>query len=52
MFGENLVDKSKMTPPKIRTTAMGIGFSNTVSILSSNNFPRTKAGKTATANFK
>ena len=44
--------KSKMTPPKIKTTAMGIGFSNTVSILSSNNFPKTKAGKTATANFK
>ena len=41
----------KTKPPKISTIAIGTGFPKTASILSSNNFPKIKAGITAAANF-
>ena len=39
-------------PPKTKTIAIGMGFPRIASILSSNNFPNTKAGKTAKASLR
>ena len=46
-FLKRLSIKRRIIPPIINTIAIGIGSPKTASILSSNNFPNTKAGITA-----
>ncbi|MNE39017.1 hypothetical protein D3C80_1329410 [compost metagenome] len=50
-FLNRLSMKSRITPPRINTIAIGIGSPRIASILSSNNFPKTNAGITAQASL-